>query len=64
MAVRPIERRTPSVAGSIRAMPENEIPPAMRVDFYLNSIFPELRKGYSGFFLQPQACSLNKHGHL
>ena len=22
-------------AGSIRAMPENEIPPAMRVDFYL-----------------------------
>ena len=25
-------------AGSIRAMPENEIPPAMRVDIHLNII--------------------------
>jgi len=37
MAGRPIERRTPSVASSTRAMPENEIPPAMRVDFYFKT---------------------------
>ena len=35
MAGRPIKKRTCALPVSIRAMPENEIPPARRVDLYL-----------------------------
>ena len=34
MAGSPIKKRTCALPVSIRAMPENEIPPARRVDFY------------------------------
>ena len=34
MAGRPTRKRTCALPVSVRAMPENEIPPAMRVDIY------------------------------
>ena len=45
MAGRPILWRTCALPAKIRAMPENEIPPARRVDFY--SKFYQISKFYS-----------------
>ena len=39
MADRPTKKRTCAPPVSFRAMPENEIPPAMRVDIYCFSFF-------------------------
>ena len=39
MTGRSILRRTCALPVMVRAMPENEIPPAMRVDYYLRIVF-------------------------
>ena len=55
MAGRPTKKRTCAPPVSFRAMPENEIPPAMRVDIYFftiafEQVFPAL------FFVIDKFC--------
>ena len=60
MAGRPTKKRTCAQPVSVRAMPENEKPPAMRVDIYYNKYRGETQMSISEYIeSKPELSELN-----
>ncbi len=59
----PILRRTCAQPVMIRAMPENEIPPAMRVDYYKRNL-PAIRESKKERMLCPKLKRISSNRQL